>query len=80
MKFDVKLQRRVGKKRITFGGDPDPDLDSAAGFFIVFFLYDAKPVQTLSIIKGKESNALSFIDLTRLTPLHQSALLCGGKF
>ena len=79
MKFGVWLWYAIRKKRLTFGGDPDPD--SAAGFrFIISFLYDAKPVQTLSIVKGKESNALSFIDLTCLHPLQQSALLCGGSF
>ena len=32
MKFGVWLQHAIGKKRLTFGGDLNPDLDSAAGF------------------------------------------------
>ena len=32
MKFGVWLRYGVRKKQLTFGGDPNPDPDSVAGF------------------------------------------------
>ena len=31
--FGVCLQYAIRKKQLNFGGDPDPDTDSAANFF-----------------------------------------------
>ena len=40
MKFRVWLQCGLRKKQLTFGGDPNPDQDSAAGLHcFCFFLF-----------------------------------------
>ena len=62
------LRYVVRKKRLDFGGDPDPDLDSAAGFLLTHFNIEQRRIFQWTILQVVNILLKAFLDPMNLTP------------